>query len=127
MFGTRILLIELTLNLFITAGFVDTLYSWSAFNTEEIGKVIADSLVYLIKTYPIEKIHLIGMSNQVILNTIWFSLLQINCNSNLLFRQVIVWELILVGIHRFRCIFLCYFINCAIFLYSWFGWETFIL
>lgn len=39
---------------------MDTLYTWSAFNTEEIGKVIADSLAYLIKTYPIEKIHLIG-------------------------------------------------------------------
>lgn len=44
------------------AGFVDTLYTWSAFNTEEIGKVVADSLAYLIKTYPIEKIHLIGNS-----------------------------------------------------------------
>lgn len=42
------------------AGFVDTLYSWSAFNTEEIGNVIAESLKHLIKSYPIEKIHLIG-------------------------------------------------------------------
>ncbi|XP_031628400.1 vitellogenin-2-like [Contarinia nasturtii] len=45
-----------------TAGFVDTLYSWSAFNTEEIGNVIANSLKHLILTYPIEKIHLIGHS-----------------------------------------------------------------
>lgn len=42
------------------AGFVDTLYSWSAFNTEEIGNVVAESLKILIQTYPIEKIHLIG-------------------------------------------------------------------
>lgn len=47
---------------FITAGFVDTLYSWSAFNTEEIGNVISESLSFLIKTYPIQKIHLIGHS-----------------------------------------------------------------
>lgn len=44
----------------IIAGYVDTLYSWSALNTEEIGKVISDSLALLIKTYPIEKIHLVG-------------------------------------------------------------------
>lgn len=42
------------------ADFVDTLYTWSAFNTEEIGKEIGESLAYLTKTYPIEKIHLIG-------------------------------------------------------------------
>lgn len=45
-----------------TAGFIDTLYTWSAFNTEEIGKIISESLVHLIKTYPIEKIQLIGHS-----------------------------------------------------------------
>lgn len=44
-----------------TAAYVDTLYTWSAFNTEEIGKIIADSLKYLIRSYPIEKIHLIGL------------------------------------------------------------------
>lgn len=43
-----------------TGAYVDTLYSWSAFNTEEIGEIIAESLGHLIKTYPIEKIHLIG-------------------------------------------------------------------
>lgn len=46
------------------AGFVDTLYSWSAFNTEELGDIIAESLKILIRTYPIEKIHLIGESKQ---------------------------------------------------------------
>ncbi|XP_031628396.1 hepatic triacylglycerol lipase-like [Contarinia nasturtii] len=45
-----------------TAGFVDTLYTWSAFNTEEIGKVISESLEYLVRTYPVQKIHLIGHS-----------------------------------------------------------------
>lgn len=44
----------------LKAGYVDTLYSWSAFNTEEIGNVIANSLEILIKSYPIENIHLIG-------------------------------------------------------------------
>lgn len=47
---------------FIVAGLVDTLYSWSAFNTEEIGNVISDSFKHLVKTYPVEKIHLIGHS-----------------------------------------------------------------
>lgn len=43
-----------------TGAYVDTLYSWSAFNTEEIGSNIAKSLAILIKTYPIDNIHLIG-------------------------------------------------------------------
>lgn len=46
-----------------TAKFVDTLYTWSAFNTEEIGKLIAVALQELIAVYPnypIENIHLIG-------------------------------------------------------------------
>ncbi|XP_055298187.1 vitellogenin-1-like [Sitodiplosis mosellana] len=45
-----------------TGRFIDTLYTWSAVNTEEIGKIIADSLKDLIKRYPVEKIHLIGHS-----------------------------------------------------------------
>lgn len=49
-----------------TSAYVDTLYSWSAFNTEEIGEIVADSLKHLIKTYPIEKIHLIGKRGQVL-------------------------------------------------------------
>lgn len=43
-----------------TAAYVDTLYTWSAFNTEEIGKLIGVSLEHLIKNYPISRIHLIG-------------------------------------------------------------------
>lgn len=38
------------------------MYSWSAFNTDAIGEVIAQALEILIKTYPIENIHLIGHS-----------------------------------------------------------------
>jgi len=45
-----------------SAQYVDTLYTWSAFNTEAIGEIIAEGLEKLIKTYPIEKIHLIGHS-----------------------------------------------------------------
>lgn len=42
---------------------MDTLYSWSAFNTEEIGNIISDSLKILTETYPIQNIQLIGKSN----------------------------------------------------------------
>lgn len=44
-------------------GFVDTLYSWSAFNTDEIGNIISQSLEILAETYSIQNIQLIGESN----------------------------------------------------------------
>ncbi|XP_067639519.1 vitellogenin-3-like isoform X2 [Eurosta solidaginis] len=44
------------------ANFVDTLYTWSALNTDEIGKNIAVGLVELTKIVPVENIHLIGHS-----------------------------------------------------------------
>ncbi|XP_016980058.1 vitellogenin-1 [Drosophila rhopaloa] len=44
------------------ARFVDTLYTWSAFNTEEIGENIALGLVKLLDLMPVENIHLIGHS-----------------------------------------------------------------
>ncbi|XP_065364901.1 vitellogenin-3-like [Calliphora vicina] len=44
------------------ASFVDTLYTWSAFNTEDLGMHIAVGLQQLIKIVPLEKIHLIGHS-----------------------------------------------------------------
>ncbi|KAH8366506.1 hypothetical protein KR084_012680 [Drosophila pseudotakahashii] len=44
------------------ARFVDTLYTWSAFNTEEIGENIATGLVKLLDLVPAENIHLIGHS-----------------------------------------------------------------
>ncbi|XP_050091075.1 phospholipase A1-like [Anopheles aquasalis] len=45
-----------------TAEYVDTLYTWSAFNTNDLGKGLADGLQGLIKYVPLEKIHLIGHS-----------------------------------------------------------------
>uniref|UniRef100_A0A182P6A8 NEDD8-activating enzyme E1 catalytic subunit n=1 Tax=Anopheles epiroticus TaxID=199890 RepID=A0A182P6A8_9DIPT len=45
-----------------TAEYVDTLYTWSAFNTNDLGEGLADGLKGLIKYVPLEKIHLIGHS-----------------------------------------------------------------
>lgn len=45
-----------------TAEYVDTLYTWSAFNTNDLGKGLADGLKGLIKYVPLERIHLIGHS-----------------------------------------------------------------
>lgn len=51
--------------LFVFLGkFLQTLYSWSAFNTEAIGAAIAESLRILTQNYPIENIHLIGKCSQ---------------------------------------------------------------
>ena len=44
-----------------TAQFVTTLYTWSAFNTEDIGKLVGQALAKLVENYPTNKIHLIGM------------------------------------------------------------------
>ncbi|XP_065364144.1 phospholipase A1-like [Calliphora vicina] len=44
------------------AGFIETLYSWSAFNTEALGMHIADGLKQLSEIVPVENIHLIGHS-----------------------------------------------------------------
>ncbi|EDW07103.1 vitellogenin-3 [Drosophila mojavensis] len=44
------------------AKFIDTLYTWSAFNTDEIGENIARGLVKLLDVVSVEKIHLIGHS-----------------------------------------------------------------
>lgn len=43
-----------------TAAYVDSLYTWSAFNTDEIGRIIANGLVSFLEVYPQENIHLIG-------------------------------------------------------------------
>lgn len=45
-----------------TAGYIDSIYTWSAFNTEEIGKKIAQSLVRLTKIYDYENMIIIGHS-----------------------------------------------------------------
>lgn len=45
-----------------SARFVDTLYTWSAFNTEEIGQWLGKALAKLARLYPLQKIHIIGHS-----------------------------------------------------------------
>ena len=45
-----------------TARYVDTLYAWSAFNTQELGKGLGTGLAELIKVVPLEKIHVMGHS-----------------------------------------------------------------
>ena len=45
-----------------TARYVDTLYAWSAFNTQELGKGLGQGIAELVKVVPIEKIHLMGHS-----------------------------------------------------------------
>lgn len=42
------------------AQYVDTLYEWSAFNTEAIGQIIATGLIDLTTAYDRSRIHLIG-------------------------------------------------------------------
>ncbi|XP_065364516.1 vitellogenin-1-like [Calliphora vicina] len=41
---------------------IDTLYTWSAFNTEEVGRQLAIALAKLAEQVPAENIHLIGHS-----------------------------------------------------------------
>lgn len=45
-----------------TARYVDTLYAWSAFNTQELGMGLGKGLVDLAELVPLEKIHLMGHS-----------------------------------------------------------------
>lgn len=45
-----------------TAKFVDTLYTWSALNTEELGSFLGKALAKLNQKVPLSKIHLIGHS-----------------------------------------------------------------
>lgn len=45
-----------------TSDYVDTLYTWSAFNTNSLGIELANGLQDLLKYIPVEKIHLIGHS-----------------------------------------------------------------
>jgi Lipase len=45
-----------------TARYVDTLYTWSAFNTKELGKAVGEGLAELINYVPKENIHLMGHS-----------------------------------------------------------------
>lgn len=45
-----------------TARYVDTLYAWSAFNTQELGKGLGKGIAQLINVVPLESIHLMGHS-----------------------------------------------------------------
>lgn len=44
------------------AKFIDTLYTWSAFNTEEIGEYVGYALAKLVEYVSLDKIHVIGHS-----------------------------------------------------------------
>lgn len=66
-----------------TARYVDTLYAWSAFNTQELGKGLGKGIAELINVVPLDKIHLMGHSLGLVdLKTITESL-----NFNWLLRQ----------------------------------------
>lgn len=45
---------------FDTSNFIDTLYTWSAFNTEGVGKIIGGAVAELSNVVDVEGIHLIG-------------------------------------------------------------------
>lgn len=45
-----------------TARYVDTLYAWSAFNTQELGRGLGSGIAELAKLIPLEKIHIMGHS-----------------------------------------------------------------
>lgn len=45
---------------FDTAHFINSLYSWSAFNTEAVGNIIGHALVELVNHINLNRIHLIG-------------------------------------------------------------------
>lgn len=47
--------------MFDTAHFVDSLYTWSALNTESIGKIVGSAVAELTKVIDLNKVHLIGM------------------------------------------------------------------
>lgn len=48
--------------MFDTANFIDSLYTWSAFNTEGVGKIVGSAIAEIGKEIDINGIHLIGMS-----------------------------------------------------------------
>lgn len=45
-----------------TARYIDTLYAWSAFNTQELGRGLGKGIAELINVVPLESIHLMGHS-----------------------------------------------------------------
>lgn len=45
---------------FDTSDFIDSLYTWSAFNTEGVGKIVGAAVAELSNVVDIDGIHLIG-------------------------------------------------------------------
>lgn len=45
---------------FDTANFIDSLYTWSAFNTEGVGKIVGAAIAEIGKEIDVNGIHLIG-------------------------------------------------------------------
>lgn len=45
---------------FDTSNFIDSLYTWSAFNTEGVGKIVGSAVAELANVVDIQGIHLIG-------------------------------------------------------------------
>lgn len=52
-----------------TARYVDTLYAWSAFNTQELGRAVGKGIAELINFVPLENIHVMGHSLGEYVNT----------------------------------------------------------
>lgn len=52
---------------FDTSNFIDSLYTWSAFNTEGVGKIIGGAIVELSNVVDVEGIHLIGKLDEKLL------------------------------------------------------------
>lgn len=50
---------------FDTSNFVDSLYTWSAFNTEGVGKIVGGAVAELSKVVDVDGIHLIGNKTQL--------------------------------------------------------------
>lgn len=47
--------------MFDTADFIDSLYAWSAFNTEGVGRIVGSAIAEIGKEVDVNGIHLIGM------------------------------------------------------------------
>lgn len=45
---------------FDTSNFVDSLYTWSAFNCDGVGKIVGSAVAELSKMVDVDGIHLIG-------------------------------------------------------------------
>jgi Lipase len=64
-----------------SARYIDTLYTWSAFNTNQLGEYLGDALAELINFVPLEKIHVVGKKLKYFEFNICFSLYFISGHS----------------------------------------------